>query len=67
MSLKEVPREDADIYFRELASETTASDTGTRHRMSQATALVQLAEQAAAFFHAPAFETYARFTVVRYR
>src|SRR5262245_26150534 len=63
MSLKGVPREDAETYVRELTSETTASDTGTRHKMSQATALVQLAEKAAAFFHDPAFETYARFTV----
>jgi hypothetical protein len=67
MSLKGVPREDAETYFRELTSETTASDTGTRDKMSQATALVQLAEQAAAFFHDPAFETYARFTVVLHR
>jgi DNA primase len=67
MSLKGVPPEDAETYFRRLTSETTASDTGTRHKLSQATALVQLAEQAAAFFHDPAFETYARFTVVRHR
>jgi hypothetical protein len=67
MSLKGVPRENAETYFRELTSETTASDTGTRHKMSQATALVQLAEQAATFFHDPAFETYAGVTVVLHR
>jgi hypothetical protein len=53
MSLKGVRRADAETYLRDLTSETTASDTGTRHKMSQA----------AAFFHDPAFETYARFTV----
>src|SRR5262249_44568784 len=63
MSLKGMSREDAEAHLRELTGATSASDTGTRHKLSQATALVQLAEKAAALFHDPAFETYARFTV----
>jgi hypothetical protein len=53
MSLKGVSREDAEAYLRELTSETSASDTGTRHKTSQATTLVQLAEKAAAFSTTP--------------
>jgi DNA polymerase-1 len=64
MSLKGVSREDAEAYLRELTGETsTGGDTGTGHKTSQATTLVQLAEKTAVFFHDPAFETYARFTV----
>jgi DNA polymerase I-like protein with 3'-5' exonuclease and polymerase domains len=63
MSLKGVSREDAEAYLRERTSETSKSDTSKRPKTSQATALVQLAEKAAAIFHDPAFETYARFTV----
>jgi hypothetical protein len=63
MSLKGVSREEAEIFLQELTGKANPADTATRPKASQATALVQLAEKAAAFFHDPAFETYARFTV----
>jgi hypothetical protein len=63
MSLKGVCREEAEAYLGALTGETGSRGTDTQRKISQATKLVQLAEQAAAFFHDPAFETYARFTV----
>jgi DNA polymerase-1 len=63
MSLKGVSYQDAEAFLRELTGKTIGSDSGTRSKVSQATALVQLAEQAVELFHDPALETYARFAV----
>jgi hypothetical protein len=63
MSLKGVPRAEAEAYLRTLTGETGCREKDTQPKISQATKLVQLAEQAAVFFHDPAFETYTRFTV----
>jgi DNA polymerase-1 len=63
MSLKGVSHQDAEASLQELTGKTAGRDSGTRSKVSQATALVQLAEQAAELFHDPALETYARFAL----
>jgi putative DNA primase/helicase len=63
MSLKGVSQQEAEAALQEASGKTVGRDSGTRSKVSQATTLVQLAEQAVELFHDPAFETYARFAV----
>jgi hypothetical protein len=63
MSLKGVSQQEAEACLQELTGKTVRRDSGTRSKVSQATALVQLAEHAGELFHDPALETYARFPV----
>jgi CHC2 zinc finger len=54
MSLKGVSHQDAQASLQELTGKTSGGDSGARSKVSQATALVQLTEQAAELVHDPA-------------